>query len=227
MIFDPLYLLIVGPGLLLAIYAQMKVKSAFAEGSKVRAQSGLSGAEVALKILQSYNLERDVAIEMTRGFMGDHYDPTKRILRLSPDVYNGRSLAALGVAAHEVGHAIQHAKKYALLGIRNAIVPMASIGSNFSYFVIFLGLVMSSSGLILAGVALFSLVVLFQLVNLPVEFDASNRAKAILLERGFIGPREQGTVASVLNAAALTYVAATVSSILTLAYYLLLAGDRE
>lgn len=227
MFFDPLYFLIVGPGILLAIFAQFKVKNAFAKGSKVRAQSGLSGAEVAQRILQSFGLDNTVGVEMTRGFMGDHYDPSKRVLRLSPDVYNGRSLASLGVAAHEVGHAIQHAKKYSLLGLRNAIVPMASIGSNFSYFVIFLGLVMSSTGLIMAGVALFSLVVLFQLVNLPVEFDASNRAKAILLERGFISPREQGEVASVLNAAALTYVAATVSSILTLAYYLLLAGDRE
>lgn len=225
--FDPFYFIVVGPGLLLALYAQFKVKTAFDAGNRQRASSGLSGAEVAKKILQYFDLDRSVAIEMTNGFLGDHYDPTRRVLRLSPDVYNGRSLAALGVAAHEVGHALQHARGYGLLTLRNAIVPMASIGSNFSYFVIFLGLVMSSTGLILAGVALFSLVVLFQLVNLPVEFDASNRARALLTEQGYISHKEEDVVATVLNAAALTYVAATVSSILTLAYYLLLARDRE
>ena len=227
MFFDPMYFLIVGPGLLLAIYAQFAVKNAFAEGNKRRASSGLSGAEAAEKILESFDLERSVSIEVTHGFLGDHYDPIKKVLRLSPDVFNGRSLSSLGVAAHEAGHAIQHAQGYALLKLRNAVVPLASIGSNLSYLIIFLGFIMSSAGLIYTGVLLFSLVVLFQIINLPVEFDASRRAREILTSRGYINQSEDEIVGKVLNAAALTYVAATISSILTLAYYLMLARDRN
>lgn len=227
MILDPLYFIIVGPGILLAIWAQFKVHSAFNAGKQVRAASGLSGAEVAYRILEFFGLERVVGIELTQGMLGDHYDPLHKTLRLSPDVYNGHSLAALGIAAHEVGHAIQHARGYAPLKLRNAIVPMASIGSNLSYFVIFMGLIMSSAGLIMAGLVLFSTVVFFQLVNLPVEFDASRRAKEVLVQRGFISNAESATVNNVLGAAAMTYVAATVSSILTLVYYLLLARNQE
>ena len=142
------------------------------------------------------------------------------MLRLSPDVYHGSSLAALGVAAHEVGHAIQDAEKYSMLVVRNAIVPMASMGSNASWIIMMIGFFMSSMNLILLGVGLFSLVVIFQVVNLPVEFDASKRAKEILVNRGFISPQEQAGVARVLDAAAMTYVAATISAILTLLYYL-------
>ncbi len=225
--FDPLYFIVVGPGMLLALWAQFKVKSTLAEAKQQQAGSRLSGAEVAYRILQSNGLERSVGIETTDGFMGDHYDPKAKVLRLSQEIYHGRDLAALGVAAHEAGHAIQDAKNYAPLGLRNAIVPMASIGSNFSYVVIFLGLIMQSMGLVLLGVGLFSIVVIFQLINLPVEFDASRRAKEILFNSGYVSASENAMVAKVLSAAAMTYVAATVTSILTLAYYLLLARNRE
>lgn len=220
------YLLIVGPGILLALYAQFKVKSAFNAGKQIRAASGMSGAETAYRILQAHNLENKVNIEAINSPLGDHYDPKNKTLRLSPDVYSGRSLSALGIAAHEVGHALQDAKGYAPLQLRNAVVPLASVGSSFSYFIIFLGIMLSSFGLVALGIILFSGVVIFQLINLPVEFDASNRAREILLTRGFITPAEEKTVGSVLNAAALTYVAATVTSILTLLYYVNIARER-
>jgi Zn-dependent membrane protease YugP len=224
---NPLYFLVVGPGILLALWAQFKVKQAFAMGQEVQANCGWSGAQVAQKILEAFNLEGKVGIEITQGFLGDHYDPANKMLRLSPDVYNGTDLSALGVAAHEVGHAIQHAEGYAPLKLRNAIVPMASIGSNLSYFLILIGMMISSMGLIMLGIILFSIVVFFQIVNLPVEFDASSRARAILTTKGIISHREEETVAKVLNAAAWTYVAATVTSVLTLLYYLMMARDGD
>ena len=179
------YLIFILPAMLFGLWAQFKVKSAFNKASKIPASSGLSGREAARQILDSNGLTH-VDIEPTRGRLGDHYDPKKKVLRLSPEVYDARSLAALGVAAHEAGHALQDAQDYGLLVLRNGVVPLASIGSNASWIIIFLGMLMQSFGLVLLGIALFSLVVVFQLVNLPVEFDASARAKKILADTGMI-----------------------------------------
>jgi Zn-dependent membrane protease YugP len=223
MIFDPLYLLLILPAVLLAFWAQFKVKSAYNEAKNIPAESGLSGAETARQILDSNNLQ-NVAVEETSGFLSDHYDPGARVLRLSPEVYRGRSLAALGIAAHEAGHAIQHGQNYALLTLRNAVVPLASLGSSFSWLLLFAGFILHLYGLVIAGVALYGCVVFFQLVNLPVEYDASARAKAILLDQGMITQDEHRVVKKVLSAAALTYVAATLTAVLTLVYFLIRSG---
>lgn len=221
------YYLYMLPCMLLALWAQWKVKSAFAAGQLVPARCGLTGAQTAQAILDA-NQITNVRIEQVHGTLSDHYDPRAKVLRLSDDVYHGRSLASLGVAAHEVGHAIQDAKKYTPLVIRNGIVPLASIGSNLSIFVIMAGAMMQFLGLILVGIALFSLTVIFQIVNLPVEFDASSRARKTLLSQGIISNDEDKTVGKVLNAAALTYVAATITSVVTLLYYInRYAGDRR
>ena len=221
--FDPMYFMFLGPALLLGIWAQFKVKSAYATASQIETSSRLSGAQVARGILDSFSLQ-NVGIEPSHGFMSDHYDPKAKMLRLSPEVYEGRSIASLGIAAHEAGHAIQDAQRYAPLVMRNGIVPMASIGSNASWFLLFMGFLLNSMNFIILGIGLFSLVVVFQLINLPVEFDASRRAKELLVSKGFISPQEQRAVAKVLDAAALTYVAATVTAILTLLYYLMRSG---
>jgi uncharacterized protein len=226
MIFDPVYLLFLAPALLLGMYAQWRVMAAYQHASRVRARSGVSGAETADAILRSAGV-RGVAIEGVPGQLTDHYSPAEKTLRLSPDVFEGRSLASLGIAAHEVGHALQDAQGYPLLMVRNAIVPMANFGSSFGVILILIGFVLSTSGLwwlVYAGIALFSLTVVFQLVNLPVEFDASRRARRLLLSTGLVAEDEEPEVARVLNAAALTYVAATVTSILTLLYFLFRAG---
>jgi len=227
MIFNPMYLLFVGPAMLLAMWAQYRVKSAYAMGSRVGARSGLSGAETAQRILNAYGIA-NVAIEPVQTYLGDHYDPKHKVLRLSPDVYHGRSLASLGIAAHEVGHAIQDATSYGPLAIRNGLVPMASIGSNLSIILVIAGLVLQMTNLAVVGLALFSLVVLFQLVNLPVEFNASSRARGILLQQNMISPQENVVVGKVLNAAAMTYVAATLTAVFTLLYYAYLVfGNRR
>jgi hypothetical protein len=231
--FDPKYFLIVGPAMLLALWAQWRVKSAYAWASRLPARCGMSGAEIAQRILNSHGIA-DVSIEPTRNFLGDHYDPRHRALRLSPEVYHGRSLSALGIAAHEVGHAIQDARHYAPLKIRNGLVPMASIGSNISVGLIFVGLMLSAAskslggGLAIGGLVLFGATVVFQLVNLPVEYNASSRAKSILLQEGIITRDELPVVNRVLGAAALTYVAATLTAVLTMLYYaMLVMGNRR
>ena len=224
--FDPMYFVFVGPAILMALWAQIKVKAAFARASQVAARSGLSGAETAEHILRAHGI-RNVGIEQVRSFLGDHYDPRHKVLRLSPDVYGGRSLASLGIAAHEVGHALQDAQKYAPLAIRNGLVPMANIGSNISVVLVFAGLLLSIKGLALAGLVLFSAVVLFQLVNLPVEFNASRRARQILLSEGMVTEQEDKVVGKVLSAAAMTYVAATLTAIFTLLYYASLVMRRD
>jgi len=216
---DPMYFVYVGPAILLALWAQAKVKSAYRQGSQYQARSGLSGAETAQRILDQFGIA-DVGIEPMKSFLGDHYDPRNKVLRLSPDVYHGRSLAALGIAAHEVGHAIQHAKRYAPLALRNGLVPMASVGSSLSILLILAGAFIAVlRPLAIVGLVLFGAVVLFQLINLPVEFNASSRARAILLNTGMITAEEDPVVAKVLNAAAMTYVAATITAIMTLLYY--------
>jgi Zn-dependent membrane protease YugP len=221
--YDYMYFLFLAPGILLALWAQWRVKSAYAAASRIAPVSGYNGAQAADAVLQQAGVE-GVQIEPVQGFMTDHYVPGQKILRLSPEVYGGRSLAALGIAAHESGHAIQDARRYPLLVVRNLMVPLASFGSGISWILILIGFVLAMTNLILIGIFAFSLVVVFQLVNLPVEFDASRRARIALLDGGLITQEEDATVAKVLNAAALTYVAGTLTSVLTLLYYLYRAG---
>jgi len=222
---DPYYMLYVAlPGLLLGLYAQAKVRSAFARAARIRTARGWSGRDVAQAILDANGIH-GVAIEPARGFLSDHYDPRSKVLRLSPEVYDGCSIAAAGVAAHEVGHAIQDAQGYAPLAIRNGVVPLANIGSGLGMTLAMIGIAIPFlRGLAVLGAALFTMVVIFQVVNLPVEFNASRRARQTLLARGLITEAEDTEVARVLNAAALTYVAATVQAILTLLYFLWRAG---
>lgn len=230
-LFDPFYFIIVGPAMLLSLWATMRVRSTYAQASQVGASSGVTGAEAAHMILEAHDI-RNVGIEESHGGqLSDHYDPRHKVLRLSPDVYHGRSVASLGIAAHEAGHAIQDAVRYGPLVVRNAAVPMASIGSNLSYILIIIGLVMggaqtvAGSWLAWGGIALFGCVVFFQLVNLPVEFDASRRAKDLLQKARLVTPGpEANAMTKVLNAAAWTYVAATLTAILTLIYFILKTG---
>ena len=216
--FDPLYLVFVAPGLLLAAYAQWKVKSTYHEAQRLLAPSQLTGAQVAAEILRQSGVA-GVGVEQTPGFLSDHYDPTTKTLRLSPDVYHGQSLAAFGIAAHEAGHALQDGTGYLPLKFRNGLVSFAHLGGNVSWILLLIGLVLASAKLFLAGIVLFSGTVVFQLVNLPVEFDASRRARRLLLQLRLVGGHEDVEVGRVLNAAALTYVAATLTSLLTLLYY--------
>jgi Zn-dependent membrane protease YugP len=223
MFFDPIYLLFLAPGMLLALWAQMRVHSAYQEASKIPVHTGMTGAQAADAMLRSAGVE-GVHIESIDGFMSDHYVPGEGVLRLSPGVFQERSLAAVGIAAHEAGHAIQDATRYPLMSLRNGLVPMAAFGGNTAWIIIFLGFMLHMFGLILVGIAVFSLTVLFQLVNLPVEFDASRRARIALVDGGLITAEEDQVVAKVLNAAALTYVAATLTSVLTLLYFLFRSG---
>jgi uncharacterized protein len=214
--FDPNYMLAIAPAMLLAMWAQWRVKSSFAAASEQPAP--LSGAAAARHILDSAGATA-VTIEAVPGQLTDHYDPQTKVLRLSEGVYNSRSLAAVGIAAHEAGHAIQDAQGFSLMAIRNAAVSVANIGSGFGLFVFMIGLAMALKPLAWLGIALFGATVFFQLVNLPVELDASNRAKAQLVELGIVPSAEMPAVNRVLNAAAWTYVAGTLQSILTLLYY--------
>jgi uncharacterized protein len=217
-------LLFLAPALILGIVAQFMVHSAYASARRIPARS--SGYAAARSILDAAGL-RDVEIEQIPGSLSDHYDPRQKVLRLSTDVFHGRSLAAVGIAAHEAGHAIQDARGYVPLAIRNAAVPAASFGSSGSMLAILLGLAIGFQPLLLVGIVLFSGVVFFQLVNLPVEFNASARAKAQLVDLGLIDANELPWVRKVLNAAALTYVAATLQSLLTLLYYILSFTNRR
>lgn len=218
--FDPVYLLFVAPAILLGLWAQTRVQTAFQRGAAI--PTSMTGAGVARRILDAAGLGH-VQIEPIGGHLSDHYDPRRKTLRLSSEVFQSRSMSAVGIAAHEAGHAIQDARGYLPLVLRNAAVPLASFGSGVSWILIFVGLLFSKT-LVLAGIAAFSLVVLFQLINLPVEFDASRRARLELARIGVVDYGEQKYVGSVLNAAAWTYLAATLQSILTLAYFLLRFG---
>lgn len=227
--FDPMYLLFMLPPMALAAWAQWRVHSAYGRASQERTSSGLSGAMAARRILDNSQLF-DVGIEETEGQLSDHYDPRSKVLRLSHDVFHGRSLASVGIAAHEAGHALQDATSYSLMRIRGLLVPAAATGSQLSMFFMMAGMLLMGGGsvlgrnLFLAGIAFFSLTVLFQLVNLPVEFDASRRARLVLVNYGVVSPQELGSVSKVLNAAALTYVAATITAVLQLLYFLYRAG---
>ncbi len=223
MYFDPIYFVFIAPALVLSLWASFKTKSAFKKFSRVPTATGQSGAEAAARLLSSAGLH-DVEILRSRGMLTDHYNPVNRTLNLSEGVYDSRSVAAVGVAAHEAGHAIQHAEGYKPLGLRSMLVPTAKIGSSLGYIVMLGGLLLSAANVVIVGALLFSAVLLFQIVTLPVEFDASRRAKVLLVEHGIIaGPERQG-VDRVLNAAALTYVAAAVSTLMTLLYFLFRSG---
>lgn len=223
MIFDPMYFLFIVPGLALSIWASARVKSTFNKYSKVRSLRGFTGAEAAQELLRGAGIT-DVKIVRSHGVLSDHYNPITKTLALSEPVYDSDSIAAVGVATHEAGHAIQHARHYAPLWVRSTLVPTANIGSSLGYFVMMIGLFMASTNMVLAGAVLFSAVLLFQVVTLPVEFNASNRAKALVVEQGIVTMQERKGVDAVLNAAALTYVAAAVSTLLTLLYFLWRAG---
>ena len=222
--FDFHYLLYLAPAFLLAMWAQMRVHAAYAEAQQQPAP--LSGAAAARHVLDSAGLN-DISIEQIPGKLTDHYDPRYKVLRLSPEVYQSRSLAAVGIAAHEAGHAIQDARHYAPLTIRNAAVPVANFGSGFSMVLFFIGMLAHLPLLLYAGIALFAAVVFFQVVNLPVEFDASNRAKAELVTLGIADSNQMVYVNRVLNAAAWTYVAATLQSALTLLYLISRANQQR
>ena len=223
MIFDPMYFLFLAPGLALSLWASFRVKRAFKKYSKVPSARGMTGAEAAAELLRGAGIT-GVRIVPTHGMLSDHYNPINKTLALSESVYRTNSIAAIGVATHEAGHAIQHAQNYAPLWVRSLLVPTASIGSGLGYIVMVLGLLFSSTNIVLVGAVLFSAVLLFQIVTLPVEFNASSRAKALVVEQGIITQQEREGVDKVLNAAAMTYVAAAVSTLLTLLYFLLRAG---
>jgi len=220
MYFDPWMWLFISPALLLGMLAQFWLKSAYAKAMNQAAP--LSGAAAARHILDSAGLH-NVGIEQVAGQLSDHYDPRAKVLRLSGDVYHQRTAASVGIAAHEAGHAIQDAKHYAPLVVRNMAVPAASFGSSAGMILLILGIIFRFDLLLFVGIALFSCVVIFQLINLPVEFDASSRARGILIESNIVPSSEMPAVRSMLNAAALTYVAATLQAVLTLAYYVMIA----
>ena len=224
-VFDPLYVLVVMlRGMLISGAAGLSVRAAFNRYSQVAARRGITGAQAAQILLQRAGID-DVTIVPTHGDLSDHYNPSNRQLALSENVYHISSVAAIGIACHEAGHAIQHAEKYAFLGMRTALVPLAGIGSSLGYLVMLVGLLMSMTPLLLVGAALFSLVLLFQVITLPVEFAASSRAKHLVLEAGIVDPDERKGIDRVLNAAALTYVAAVISSMLTLLYFFMRARE--
>ncbi len=214
-----MYFVFALPGLLLALWAQFKTKSTFEHYSQVASYNGLTGAQAAKRLLDHAGVTNVKIVEVD-GFLSDHYDPGCRTLRLSPAVYGESSLSAIGVACHEAGHAIQHAQSYGPLEMRSGLVPVINIASPMSYICIGLGAFMHAPGLIVFGIICFSAAVLFSLVTLPVEYNASSRAKSMMVSSGIVSSREADGAGEVLNAAFLTYVAAAVSSLLTLLYYL-------
>ncbi len=217
---DPLYIMMIAPVFLFSLWATLRVKTTFNKYSQVGSRSGLTGGEVARLILRQNGLGNVDVVE-TSGFLSDHYDPRQKVVRLSPEVYRSNSIAAIGVAAHETGHALQHAKNYAPLTLRNTMVPVASIGSNLSWIIIFAGLLLQLANLMALGIILFTAVVAFQVITLPVEFNASTRAKQVLASYGILNSGELAGVNKVLSAAAMTYVAAAASALATLLYYVL------
>ena len=237
---DPTIVLLL-PAMLLALWAQFKVKSAYAHYAQVGTRAGLTGAEVAARVLRDSGMsvapgdrgsarDRSCALEPIPGEMTDHYDPRSRTLRLSQDVYYGRTVAALGIAAHEVGHAIQHANSYAPLALRSVMYPVSSIGSTLAFPLFFIGLLFPSGAsqlLMTGGILLFSAAVAFTLITLPVEFNASNRALRALATGGYLAEDELAGARRVLSAAALTYVAAAAMAVLNLVRMLLIARGRD
>lgn|SRR5690625_5048789 len=223
--FDPTYFLLI-PGLILALYAQSKVRSAFAKYSRVPARTYKTGADVARELLDQAGLH-DVPVERIGGQLSDHYDPRQRVMRLSPEVYSGNSIAALAVAAHETGHAIQHAANYVPLNIRNGLFPVASLGSQMAFPLFFIGFLFASESMMTIGIWFFIAALAFQVVTLPVEFDASRRAMRLLDAGGYLTREEAPGAKAVLSAAALTYVAAVAVSLLHLLRLLVLRNARD
>jgi len=226
MFIDPRYFLFVLPALALALWASWRTHSAFKKYSRVRTVRGLTGAQAAQEMLRAGGIF-DVRVVPTRGFLSDHYNPANKTLALSEATYASNSVAAVGVACHEAGHALQHARNYKPLYLRSALVPTANLGSTMSYLVVVGGMLFHSANLVYLGALLFSGVLLFQIVTLPVEFDATARAKRLAIENGIILPQEREGMDRVLNAAAMTYVAAVVSTLMTLLYYLLRASSMS
>ncbi len=214
------WLLCMGVPLLLGLWAQSKVKRTFAKWSAVPVHNGMTGAQAAAEVVRASGLP-DVEIRAVEGRLSDHYDPRNRTLNLSPDVGQASTVAALGVAAHEAGHAIQDGRGYWPMRVRQTVVPVASIGSSLAFPLIFLGFILGSLGLVNVGLALFTAIVLFQLITLPVEFDASRRALVALNDGGLLTTEELGGARQVLSAAAWTYVAAFVASVAQLLYFFL------
>ena len=223
---DYTYLILVLPAMIIALFAQFRVKSAFSRYSQERCVSGLTGAETARRILELNGIY-DIRIEHIAGDLTDHYSPNEKVIRLSDSVYNVQSIAAVGVAAHECGHAVQYAVGYAPIKLRNAIIPVTNIGSTLSFPILLVGLILNFQPLVLVGIALFSLVTIFQLLTLPVEFNASRRALKTIDERGMLTQEEFAGAKKVLSAAAMTYVAALLTSLAQLMRLLLLYGRRR
>jgi len=222
MFIDPSYFLFILPAFALSLWASWRTKSAFKKYSQVRTFRGMTGAQAAQEMLRASGIT-DVQVVSTNGFLSDHYNPADKTLALSEATFASSSVAAVGVACHEAGHALQHAQGYKALGLRSALVPTANLGSSAGYFVMLGGALFHSPNMIYLGAMLFSAVLLFQIVTLPVEFDATARAKRLAVETGIIMPQEREGMDRVLNAAAMTYVAAVVSTMMTLLYYLLRA----
>lgn len=225
MFFDSTYILVL-PALLLAMYAQFKVRSTFTKYSQVPTASGRTGAEVAAELLRRRGVQ-NVRIEPVQGTLADHYDPRQKVLRLSPEVFGSASVSAIGVAAHECGHAFQDQERYAPMALRNAIVPVASLGTTASWILFMIGLFTRNELLMNLGIAIFLGYIAFSLITLPVEFDASRRAVQVLQGEGLVMPREADGVRSVLNAAALTYVAAAAMAVMQLVRLLVLRNMRD
>ena len=221
MFFDPLYIIMMVPTIILVLWAQNRVKGTFRKFGAIPNQQGLSGAEVARMILNANGLS-SVPVEPIRGELTDHYDPRTRTLRLSEPVYSSRSVAALGIAAHETGHALQHAEGYAPLQFRSMLVPVASIGSNLGWIMVLAGILIGVTGLAWLGVAFFAAGTLFALVTLPVEFNASSRAMAQLTSMGIVDRTEYDQNRKVLSAAAWTYIAGFAAALVQLLYYIML-----
>ena len=229
MFFDPMYLVFALPPMLLVLWANAQVKGAYSKYSQVRNMSNINGSQAARLLLRGNGLD-DVAVEMVKGNLTDHYDPSSRTLRLSEGVFSVPSVASLGIAAHEVGHVVQHYQGYAPLALRSALVPAVNIGSSLGYIFFLAGVFIGISGLVWLGIAAFSMGLLFALVTLPVEFNASNRALAMLKSNGLVDVQEYSGAKAVLNAAALTYVAAVAAALGNLMYYVFVAlgmGRRD
>jgi len=225
MVFNPMYFVFALPALILGLWAQFKVQAAYKKYSQVRSMVGMSGSEIARRMLDTSGLY-NVKVEMVNGFLSDHYDPSSRTLRLSPDVYRGTTLAAAGIAAHDAGHALQHQDSYLPLQIRSAIIPTVQIGSWLGPIIFVIGMLISEK-LAWIGLILFAATALFADVTLPVEFNATRRAKAWLTASGVIYNNETKGINSVLDAAALTYVAAAIQAISTVLYYVFLLSGRS
>lgn len=223
--YDPTFVLVI-PAIILALFAQWRVQSTFRQYAAVRAGAGYTGAQVAAELLRRQGIT-DVKIEPISGVLADHYDPRSKVLRLSPDVYEGNSLAAVGVAAHEAGHALQHRDGYRPLALRSAIVPAANFGTSAAMILFVIGMFTGATRLMDLGILFFLGYVVFALITLPVEFNASNRAVALLRGQGLVLPQEAQGVRAVLNAAALTYVAAATMAILQLVRLLILRNARD